>query len=490
MRKFVKSLVVTLLMLSPAWAETEIAIQERTESRSDVATTQRRMDFIFPNSDMRTVFAALSEHAGVDLIPAPNITGKIALQVRNKTWQEVLDIICNLYDLTWVIEDKYIHVMRRADFDRRRSEINGKDRRELTEAPKVRKTFTLQHAKAQDLLPVISQIVAEYTGSATVVERSNAMVVNASPPVLDLVAKAIKDLDVATRQVVITARLVVVDSKILQEIGVDWNLASGVGNLPKAGDGLQGSGGLPTRGVLDSRSQVEMRINPAGTPGISTANGSISMGVFQGNVGVALNQFLKDDKTELLASPQVTTLDHQAASINMTENITVRVIDERGVPGIQQMTAGVKLDVIPHITGEGRVLLELQPENSSFSVDAQGQPVKQEQKAKTNVVIDDGETVVIAGLTTNQQINVEAGIPFLKDIPLVGNLFKHTRKDYSKKDLIIFVTPNVIKNKEDDFLYTDALPTAPVAPSGITATQGTAVGGVATPVAGATNPTP
>ncbi len=427
---------------------------------------QRRLDFYFPNSDIKSVFAALSVHAGVDIVPAPNIGGKIALNVRNKTWSEVLDLICNLYEYKWVIEDKYIHVLRLSDYNRRITDAAQKENNLLRNAPKVRRTFTLNHAKARDLQSVLSSIVNEYSGSVTVVERNNSIVVNASEKVLDLVAQTVADLDIETRQVVITARLVVMDSKMQQESGIDWSIASSgmaARNLPQTSGSYQGSGELPTQSLHDPRSAARLQVNPAGAPGIGTASASLSLGLFQGNVGLAINEYMKDDKTELLASPQVTTLDHQQAMIDMGETQSIRTLDAQGVAAITQMTAGISLRVTPHITSDGRVLLELEPENSSFSVDAAGQPIKQEQKAQTSVLINDGETVVIAGLTTNEESEVESGIPFLKDIPLLGHLFKHTQKVYSKKDLVIFVTPNIIKRREDSFLYRGNAGPVPVA---------------------------
>jgi type II secretory pathway component GspD/PulD (secretin) len=102
--------------------------------------------------------------------------------------------------------------------------------------------------------------------------------------------------------------------------------------------------------------------------------------------------------------------------------------------------------VTPHVSGDNRILLDLHPENNSYGYDEKGQVVISTQEAKTKVVVADGETVVIGGLTRNENTESESGIPFLKDIPLLGNLFKYTRKAVTKRDLIIFVTPRIIRN--------------------------------------------
>jgi type IV pilus assembly protein PilQ len=116
------------------------------------------------------------------------------------------------------------------------------------------------------------------------------------------------------------------------------------------------------------------------------------------------------------------------------------------------------LTVTPHVTGEGRIMLDLQPKKKSYTLTAKEQPIISEQSAQTNVVVNDGETVVIAGLTSNEVQNTESGIPFLKDIPLIGYVFKRSQKSRSNKDLIIFVTPHVIERQ----LSTITAPAEPV----------------------------
>ena len=129
----------------------------------------------------------------------------------------------------------------------------------------------------------------------------------------------------------------------------------------------------------------------------------------------------------------------------MGQQVPVKVRDEAGNTVVQMINAGTALVVRPHISGEGRILLELSPKKESYTM-VEGQPVINEQSATTNVVVSNGETVVIAGLTSNETRKVDEGIPFLKDIPLLGNLFKRSEKNVEKKDLIIFVTPHVIQS--------------------------------------------
>ena len=130
----------------------------------------------------------------------------------------------------------------------------------------------------------------------------------------------------------------------------------------------------------------------------------------------------------------------------MGDKVSIRVIDDSGESSTQLVETGIKLTVTPHVSGDNRILLDLHPENNSYGYDEKGQVVISTQEAKTKVVVADGETVVIGGLTRNENTESESGIPFLKDIPLLGNLFKYSRKAVTKRDLIIFVTPRIIRN--------------------------------------------
>jgi type II secretory pathway component GspD/PulD (secretin) len=134
----------------------------------------------------------------------------------------------------------------------------------------------------------------------------------------------------------------------------------------------------------------------------------------------------------------------------MGDEISIRVMDESGQSAFKMVESGIKLTVTPHVAGDNRILLELNPENNSYSYDDKGQVVISKQEANTKVVVADGETVVIGGLTKNDEIEAETGIPILKDIPILGYLFKHVRKEITKKDLIIFVTPRIMRNYLSD----------------------------------------
>jgi len=258
-------------------------------------------------------------------------------------------------------------------------------------------------------------------------------------------------LDVETLQIMITAKLVVVDSKLARELGVDWTASMGTTSLTP-GKASTPTGSSP--GASRTSAAISSLPNKGVSPAVAGASTAITASVLDNNLQIALTNIMGDASTEVLASPQVSTLDNTEALIFMGDKISIRLIDDNGESSTQLVETGIKLTVTPHVSGDNRILLDLHPENNSYSYDEKGEVVISTQEAKTKAVVADGETVIIGGLTKNEDYETESGIPFLMDIPVLGNLFKYSKKEVSKKDLVIFVTPRIIHN------YIGNLPTS------------------------------
>jgi type IV pilus assembly protein PilQ len=280
-------------------------------------------------------------------------------------------------------------------------------------------------------------------GRITVVERTNSIIVYDTDSRIEQMDNALSELDVETLQIMITAKLVVVNSELARELGVDWTATMGSTAL------TPGTAGTPNgSGAGDTRTSAAIRSFPNNgvSPAVSGASTAITTSVLDNHLQLAISNLMGDASTEVLASPQVSTLDNTEAQVFMGDKVSIRVIDDSGESSTQLVETGIKLTVTPHVSGDNRILLDLHPENNSYDYDSKGEIVISTQEAKTKVVVADGETVVIGGLTRNETQESESGIPFLKDIPFFGHLFKYTRHSVVKKDLVIFVTPRIIRN--------------------------------------------
>lgn len=410
-------------------------------AEGSVEPNKKLYDFTFVDMDYEAVFRSLSVTAGVDILLAPDVKGRMSLKVTKKTWQETLDIICDINELTWIIQDKYISIQRQSTYQAKQKKLADEEKQLEDTSPLVRKNFQVHHAKAEELVKVLESMKSG-RGRITTVERTNSIIVYDTDAKIEQMEKALGELDIETLQIMITAKLVVVNSELARELGVDWTASMGNATLtPGAATGTAAATN-PTRasGVIQSFP------NNGVTPAVANPSTAISASVLDNHVQLAISNLMGDASTEVLASPQVSTLDNTEAQVFMGDKVSIRVIDDDGESSTQLVETGIKLTVTPHVSGDNRILLDLHPENNSYRYDDKGEVVISTQEAKTKVVVADGETVVIGGLTRSENSEEERGIPFLKDIPILGNLFKYSRTSVVKKDLVIFVTPRIIRN--------------------------------------------
>ncbi len=370
------------------------------------------------NANIRSVFEHLSEVSGIDFVLDPNVSGEITLSVTNKTWKEVCDIVCKMKQLLALQEDEYIYIIREKDFvaHLKDKEIGKKD---LDEVKSLERAIVkLSNITASEMVGPARGFLSR-RGKITVVEHNNSLIIYDIKENIDKIKALIAKLDIEVEQISISAKIIEVASGVINDLGIQWSL-------------------------------FDRRIEhlPTETPGegiIATALERASYGIINPrSFSIALEYLFTENKSDIIAQPQVITLDNKEARIFMGSQIPLTYLDMAGNPIVRMIDAGTELTVTPHVTSEGRVRLSLRPTKKSYEMTTEG-PIIHEQSAQTNVVVNDGETVVIAGLTSDEKRDYEGGIPILKDIPLIGNLFKKSNREEKKRDLIIFVTPHIIK---------------------------------------------
>jgi type IV pilus secretin PilQ/predicted competence protein len=383
--------------------------------------------FSVTNANLRSVFGQLAEYSGYDIVLSDKVTGTVSLTVTNKTWREILGIICRISNLTIIREPNYLYIVPSADYRKQQLDDATLTQAEAAVEELKREVVKLNNVSAQEMSKSIESLLSS-RGKITVVERNNALIIFDTDQNISQIKRMIKELDVETDQISIACKIIEVSSGVMQSLGIRWGYFDKIGGTAVSAQHLpvqEGGSKDVVAGVLEKL-----------TYGI----------ISQDKFAIALDYLLQNNKAQVVAQPQITTLDNKTAHIFMGSQVPVKYLDKAFNTVIQMVDAGTELTVTPHITGDKRVALELIPKKRSYSM-TNDLPIINEQSAQTNVVVSDGETVVIAGLTSNEVQNVEEGIPFLKDIPFIGNLFKRTSKKVEKKDLIVFVTPHIISKK-------------------------------------------
>lgn len=372
------------------------------------------------NADMISVFRQLSEFSGVDIVTSRDVKGSVTLSVSNKSWSEILNIICKINNLTASDEGSYVYVLTADEFNKRKIDNASTIQVSQELQPLKREIIRLNNISASEVQTSIQSLLSG-RGKITVVENSNAIIVYDTEKNINEIRVMISELDIESEQILIKCKIIEVNSGMIQRLGIHW-------------------------GYFDAGKSIEASHIKSSDNIITGALERITYGIISPEkLSVALEYLYSDNNGNVVAQPQITTLDNKEARIFMGQQIPVPYIDEAGNTVYQMIDAGTELIVKPHIAGNGRILLELKPKKESYALQEGGQPIINQQSANTTVFVDNGETVVIAGLTSNETHNVETGIPILKDIPLIGNLFKRSETNKDKKDLIIFVTPHIIE---------------------------------------------
>lgn len=390
----------------------------------------------FQAAEIRSVIRFLADYAKVNVVVAPAVTGNVTIALTNVTWQEALEIIGRTYDLAVVYEQRgYIRILPAADY-----------RQELTESQKHRqehdnlvaldtKIIKINNSTSESIVDAVKSLLSA-RGQATADPRTNSIVLQEIPENMDRVIEYITKLDQPPKQIKISAQLLDIASRTLTELGVDWQFSTADG--PQVYDAVEG------QNVAQTRTQTNQYMDlldetAAGTFWVKTIRNSWDL-------QAQISALVSDGTGKILAHPEITTIDNSEARIQMGQRVPIKQFDQSGNTVITYEEVGTLLKVTPHITSENKILMHLQPERSTYEFGQAGVIINT-NNAETNVVVENGQTAVIGGLTTQDEITTKAGLPILKDIPLLGYLFSYNKKEVINRDLVIFVTPTIV----DDF---------------------------------------
>jgi|TergutMp193P3_1026864.scaffolds.fasta_scaffold20072_3 type IV pilus assembly protein PilQ len=384
-------------------------------------------------ADLRSVLRQISTYSGMDIVSSDAAKTNVTLSVTNKSWREVLAIVCLVHNLVSVEDKGFIYVMTQAEALQRGigtgasagvsssplAPMSGVTAEALS--PLTREVIPMRYVTAAEISAAITPFLSP-RGKLTTVQHINSIILVDTDENLKQVKGLIGQIDIQTVQISISCKIIEVSSGMTQNLGINWGYTDAANNI--------------TAGQYWTESP----------PLFSPNDHTITYGVLSPkDFGVTLNYLMRDSKTEVVAQPQITTLNNKEANVFMGQQIPINTKDDANNTITQMVNAGTRLTVTPFVSGDGKIMLSLNPSKESLGpVNADGTPSINQQSATTTVLVNNGETVVIAGLTSNDKGNEESGIPILKNIPIIGNLFKTSSKRANKTDVIIFVTPHII----------------------------------------------
>lgn len=431
-----------------------------------------KLSLNFQNIDVRSVLQVIADFTNLNIITSETVTGNLTLRLRDVPWDQALDIVLQAKGLDMRKNGNVIWIAPRDELATK-EKLDLESRQTVSDLEPLRtESIQLNYQKAADVLKIISddkQRLLSKRGGAVPDSRTNQIFVSDIPSKIDDIRRLVKQIDVAQRQVLIEARIVEADDGFSRNLGV--RLFGHTGQ-PRSvlGSGVYGSltGGsvaLGAPGTTAGATGTDGRITSAG-PDISIGGnsfvnlpasglngfnaGGFAVTLFNSSlsrvIGLEISALESDGRGRLISSPRVVTADQVRATIEDGEEIPYEQASSSGATSISFRKAVLKLDVTPQITPEGNVILTVNVNKDSRGVDTRAGPAINTKNINTQVLIENGGTVVIGGIYSQTERNDTTKIPLLGDLPYVGALFRTNARVDNRKELLVFLTPRVINS--------------------------------------------
>ena len=384
-------------------------------------------------AEISTVLRSLAGFSGANIVASPRVEGKVTVTLEDVPWIEALTVVLRAHSFDY-IEENGIYRIDTAEQLRQEKLAIERARKQVEDLAELKLgKVTLRFANAVEVKEAMQEMLTE-RGNIDVDVRTNSLLVNDVAERIDMITDMALQLDSMTPQVEINARLVDMDLRATRELGINWNAA----NIIPGGANLVGSA------TVDNALQ-----DPAGALRIATVQD-------WGEVMMQIEALEDDNRAQLISNPVITTTDNREASILVGQKIPLIVADEAGNAITQLTTIGIGLKVTPHINSDNQITLDIHNEVSDLSSQAtvQGGVIINTSESDTRVLVENGETAIIAGLIRKVESTLDSGIPILQDIPLLGALFRHQTKANVSRELVIFVTPRIVT---EEYLKRDVL---------------------------------
>jgi type IV pilus assembly protein PilQ len=408
--------------------------------------------------DLKDFFRLIHEISGLNVVLDPNVKGNLTIVLDDVPWDQALDIVLKNNDLARQLEGNVLRIATVATLRKEAEDRHAQEEAEAMAVSKVTVTRFLSYAHSKDVVPTLKRFLTQ-RGDIISDDRTNALIISDIPTVIPGIDALIRQLDRKTQEVEIEARVVAATRSFARDIGSQFgfafgNSASSVGGASAVGTSPVGTFGLvpfyPIVGTsapsTTTLAQIPLFSNlgvTSPTSGLTFLNSSAHMQVDAIITAAESRGLLK-----VLSRPRIVTQNNISA--NVKQGVRVPIVTQAqlgGPPTVTYVDAFLRLTVVPQITSEGTIFLNVDVENTTpdFSHAIQGNPELITQQATTQVLVTDGGTVVIGGVVQTQNNTEVDQVPLLGNIPYLGNLFKHTTVSTTNQELLFFITPRVIQ---------------------------------------------
>lgn len=413
-----------------------------------VAYTGKPISLDFQDVPVRQVLQIIAQVNGFNLVTTDTVSGNVTISLSGVPWDQALDMILKIRGLDKRLEGNILLIAPSAELTARETE-NLQSKQQVQNLAELKSAnISINYARADELAEILKSAeggILSARGAVSVDNRTNTLLIRDTQESIDEARKVILALDIPVKQVLIESRMVTVRDNVDEQLGVRWGFTSNTNNGSTSGS-LEGadfanSGTVPS---LTDRLNVNLPVaNAAGRIGFQIAN------LLDGNIlDLELSALESENKGEIIASPRITVANQQEAYIEQGTEIPFVQSTSSGATSVEFKKAVLSLRVTPHITPDDRIILNL-----VVTQDTRGDTVSTStgpavaidtQEISTQVLVENGETIVLGGIFQQISTNDVSKVPLLGDLPYLGKLFTSTGKREEKRELLIFVTPKII----------------------------------------------
>jgi type IV pilus assembly protein PilQ len=398
------------------------------------------------DADIRDVLGFIAGESGTNMIIAENVQGTISLKLREIPWDQALVTVMKAKSLGYVREGSVIRIATLQSLQQEAREARNIIQAQQTLAPLRVRVIPVSYASVAELAQQVTPFLTRDRGSVVFDERTSSLIVTDTDQVLKKVQRLVAELDVAPAQVLIEGKIVEAVEAFRSTLGINWS-SSGA-NVEISGSG--GVGGNPVN--------LNTGLNFSNLPPAATGNflQTLEVGTLEvlGDLSARLLLAESDQLVNVISSPRIVTMNKTEAAISQnSEVVSISTVAQQGVITRQVVrdNAEIGLTVTPQITSEGSVIMDINVTRafpgSVVDVETQARAINS-RSAQTRILVKNGQTAVIGGLYNSTETQTEDGTPGLKNIPVLGWLFKSQSKDRSKNELIFFLTPRILNLQE------------------------------------------
>ena len=435
---------------------------QEAQKREASTYTGEKLSLNFQDIEVRSALQIIADFTGLNMVVSDSVKGSISLRLKDVPWDQALDIILKTKGLGMRKMGNVMLVAPSAELAAREKDELESQKKISELEPTHSELIQINYAKAADFANFIrskeSSLLSE-RGTVTVDERTNSLLVQDTSSRLAEIRKMVHQLDIPVRQVLIESRIVIANDDFSRDLGVRFGVTnvqkngnngvisvtgSGVGNDTIVNSALSNisSTGQPfpvTMPTLDNRLNVSLPVvNPAGRIGLAIL-GRDSL------VDLELSALQAEGRGEVISNPRVITANQKEALIKQGVEIPYQEASSSGATSVSFKEAVLSLKVTPHITPDDRVIMDLNVTKDSVGQVFAGVPSINKREVNTQVLVENGETVVLGGIYEQTRSHEVDKVPLLGDLPFMGALFRQTRQVNDKVELLIFVTPKILK---------------------------------------------